>query len=120
MDILRRLIQEELEKQLESESLAFSQHRVLDALEAWAVVRSLLLQACLSVRQRIFFQCQPKCFPLGDVPFNHPGRLSLPSCSLSLSLPAPLGQFIYFFILKNGSSTWQEMRMKRDEPGEMD
>lgn len=32
MDVLRRLIQEELEKQLESESLAFLQHRVLDAV----------------------------------------------------------------------------------------
>lgn len=32
MDVLRRLIQEELEKQLESELLAFSQHRVLDAV----------------------------------------------------------------------------------------
>ena len=49
MDILRRLIQEELEKQLESESLAFSQHRVLDALEAWAVVRSRLLQDLCSL-----------------------------------------------------------------------
>ena len=49
MDILRRLIQEELEKQLESESLAFSQHRVLDALEAWAVVRSLLIQDLCSL-----------------------------------------------------------------------